>query len=178
MTDETVLLTKDGSALQNVVVRIKNAPAGGKAITSDVVVDQHDCMYRPRVTAAMEGQKLLIKNSDGTMHNVHSYAGTKTLFNQAQPPKAPDMSKTVPANTDTVKLKCDVHPWMTGYIVMHKHPFFATTAEDGKFEIKDVPAGKYTVEAWHEKLGTQTTEVTVEDGKAVEAKLAFGDKKS
>jgi hypothetical protein len=178
MDDETVLLSKDGKALQNVVVRVKNAPAATTKMTDPVIIDQHDCMYRPRVTAAMEGQKMQIKNSDGTMHNVHSYAGTKTLFNQAQPPKAPDLQKDAPANSDIIKLKCDVHPWMTGYVVMHKHPFFAVTKEDGKFEIKDLPAGKYTIEAWHEKLGTQTSEVTVEEGKAAEAKLAFSDKKS
>jgi plastocyanin len=178
-TDQTITLSADGKSLANVLVRIsKNAPAGAKAPTEPVVVDQHDCMYEPRVQGAVEGQKIQIKNSDGTLHNVHSYAGTKTLFNQAQPPKAAPIEKATPANSDVIKLKCDVHPWMTGYVVVSKHPFFDTTGEDGKFELKDVPAGTYTVEAWHEKLGTQTQEVKVEEGKPADLKFSFSDKKS
>ena len=88
-----------------------------------------------------------------------------------------DLEKDTKA-ADVIKLKCDVHPWMTGWVVVHKHPFFATTTEDGKFSIKDVPAGTYTVEAWHEKLGSTTAEVKVEDGKDADPKLSFGDKKS
>jgi plastocyanin len=176
--DETVLLSKDGKAVANVVVRItKNAPAGGKVPAEPVTIDQKECLYHPRVQAAMEGQKIQIKNSDGTLHNIHAYAGTKTLFNQAQPPKSKDIEKDLKA-ADVMKLKCDVHPWMTAYVVLNKNPYFATTNTDGKFEIKDVPAGKYTIEAWHEKLGTQTAEVTVEDGKAADPKIAFSDKKT
>ncbi len=176
--DETILLSKDGKSLANVLVRItKNAPAGAKAPATPVIVDQKDCMYHPRVQGAVEGQKLEIRNDDPTLHNVHSYAGTKTLFNQAQPPNSKPLEKDAKGG-DVIKLKCDVHPWMTSYVVVSKHPFFAVSNADGKFEIKDVPAGTYTVEAWHEKLGTQTAEVTVADGKPGEAKFTFSDKKS
>jgi hypothetical protein len=176
--DETILLSKDGKSLANVVVRIsKNAPAGAKVPTAPVIVEQKDCMYRPRVQGAVEGQKIEIRNDDATLHNVHSYAGTKTLFNQAQPPNSKPLDKDSKGG-DVMKLKCDVHPWMTGYVVVTKHPFFSVTGEDGKFEIKDVPAGTYTVEAWHEKLGTQTAEVTVTEGKPADAKFSFTDKKS
>ncbi len=176
--DETVTVSKDGKALANVVVRIsKNAPAGAKAPATPITIDQHECTYSPRVQAAMEGQKIQIKNSDGTLHNVHAYAGTKTLFNQAQPPKSKDIEKDAKGG-DVIKLKCDVHPWMTSYIVVSKHPYFAVTDADGKFEIKDVPAGTYTVEAWHEKLGTQTAEITVAEGAAADPKLTFSDKKT
>ncbi len=176
--DEATLLSTDGKALANVVVRItKNAPAGGKVPATPVVIDQQDCMYHPRVQAAMEGQKINVKNSDGTLHNIHAYNGTKTLFNQAQPPKAKDIEKDV-KGAEVVKVKCDVHPWMTGYVVLNKNPYFATTDASGKFEIKDVPAGTYTVEAWHEKLGTKTAEVKVEEGKPADPKLSFSDKKS
>ncbi|MFZ5471240.1 MAG: carboxypeptidase regulatory-like domain-containing protein [Myxococcota bacterium] len=174
--DPTVTLSKDGKALANVLVRVTNAPAA-KPPAEPVVVDQHECMYTPRVQGAVEGQKITIKNSDGTLHNVHAYAGTKTLFNQAQPPKSKELQKDAKGG-DVIKFKCDVHPWMTGYVVVNKSGFFATTGEDGKFEIKDVPPGKYTVEAWHEKLGTQKAEITVEEGKPVEAKFSFSDKKS
>jgi plastocyanin len=174
MPDEAVLLSKDGKALANVLVRIKNAPAG-KAPAEPVVVDQIDCMYRPRVQGAVEGQKVQFRNSDGTMHNIHAFNGTKTLFNQPQQPKANPFDKDVKA-TEVLKVQCDVHPWMKGYVIFNKSPHFAVSKEDGSFEIKDVPPGKYTIEAWHEKLGTQTAEVTVEDGKAADPKLSFAGK--
>jgi hypothetical protein len=129
-------------------------------------------MYRPRVQGAVDGQKIEFKNADQTMHNVHAFSGTKTLFNAPQQPKAAPMDKEVKAS-DVVKLQCDVHPWMRGYVVYSKSPLFAVSKADGTFEIKDVPAGKYTVEAWHEKLGTQKAEITVEDGKAADPKLSF-----
>jgi plastocyanin len=172
MKDESVMVS--GGKLQNVVVRVSGTvPAGTPAKTDAVVVDQQDCMYRPRVVTAMAGQPVMIRNSDGTMHNVHSYAGTKTLFNAAQPPKAPDLSKTFDANTGVIKLKCDVHPWMTGWIVVSGHPFSAVTGADGKFTLKDLPAGSYTLEAWHEKLGTQTANVTVEAGKPAQVSFTY-----
>ena len=174
-TDETILLSKDGKALQNVVVRLKNGPAG-PAPAGDVTVEQTDCMYRPRVQGAVEGQKIKVQNEDPTLHNVHTYDGTKTLFNQAQPPKSAAIERPLPKTDDVVKLKCDVHPWMTGYVVISKSPYFAVTTNSGKFEIKGVPAGTYTVEAWHEKLGTQTQQVTVTDGQTAEVKFAFAGK--
>jgi hypothetical protein len=168
-TDETVLI-KNGK-LRNVAIRLVNGPAG-TAPTEPVVIDQVACMYRPRVSVAVEGQQLLIKNSDGTLHNVHSYVGTKTAFNQAQPPNAAPLQKPFKA-ADVMTLKCDVHPWMKGYIVYSKSPYAAVTAEDGKFEIKGIPPGKYTVETWHEKLGTQTQEVTVTEDKSTTLNVTY-----
>jgi len=180
MNDETILIGKDGKALENVMVRVTKgaSAAAAKAPAEDVLVDQKDCMYRPRVQGAVEGQKIKVRNDDGTLHNVHTYEGTKTLFNQAQPPGSAPIEKPIPKTAEVVKLKCDVHPWMIGYVVVNKNPYFAVTKDDGKFEIKDVPAGTYTVEAWHEKLGTKTQEVTVTEGKASPAKFDFSDKKS
>ena len=168
--DESILV--NSGALKNVVVRLKNAPAA-PAPETPVVVNQNGCLYTPHVQAAMVGQKVEIQNGDLTLHNVHAYEGTKTLFNQAQPPKAAVLSKTLAADADIIKLKCDVHSWMVSYIVVSKSPFFATSGADGRFEIKDVPPGKYTVEAWHEKLGTKTAEITVEEGKTAELPVAF-----
>jgi hypothetical protein len=175
--DESVLLSKSGKELQNVLVRVKGA-AAGTAPTEDVIVDQKDCMYRPRVQGAVEGQKIKVRNDDPTLHNVHTYEGTKTLFNQAQPPGSAPIEKPLPKTGDLVKVKCDVHPWMAAFVVLNKNPYFAVTKEDGSFEIKGVPAGTYTVEAWHEKFGTKTQQVTVTEGKPAQAKFDFSDKKS
>lgn len=180
MNDEAILLGKDGKSLENVMVRVTKgaSAAAAKAPTGNVMVDQKDCMYRPRVQGAVEGQKIQVRNDDGTLHNVHTYEGTKTLFNQAQPPGSAPIEKSLPKSAEMVKLKCDVHPWMIGYVVVNKNPYFAVTKDGGKFEIKDLPAGTYTIEAWHEKLGTKTQEVTVSEGKTSTAKFEFSDKKS
>ncbi|HEX4804191.1 MAG TPA: carboxypeptidase regulatory-like domain-containing protein [Myxococcaceae bacterium] len=159
--DESVLLSSNGKALQNVLVRVKDAPPSAKMPTEDVMIDQKDCMYRPRVQGAVVGQKIKVRNNDPTLHNVHSYEGTKTLFNQAQPPGSAPIEKPLPKSDDLVKVKCDVHPWMAAFVVLNKSSYFAVTKEDGSFQIKDVPAGTYTIEAWHEKYGTQDQEVTL-----------------
>ncbi len=173
--DESILVSKGGKGLDNVLVRINTAVPGAKPPSGDVAVDQKDCMYRPRVQGAVEGQKIMVKNDDGTLHNVHTYDGTKTLFNQAQPPKSAPIEKPLPKTANVVKLKCDVHPWMLGYVIVSKSPYFSVS-KDGQFEIKDVPAGTYTVEAWHEKLGSKTEQVTVTDGKTSDVKFTFAMK--
>lgn len=161
--DETVLVDKKGG-LKNVVVRLAKGaqPGAGKG---DVVLDQSGCAYSPRVSVAVAGQNVLIKNSDQTLHNVHTYKGPATLFNQAQPQGFPPLKKTFPKPGDAVRFKCDVHPWMTAWVLVVDNPAFAVSGEDGSFSIADVPPGKYTVEAWHEKLGTKTAEIEIRAGK-------------
>jgi plastocyanin len=170
---EQSVLVKDGK-LRNVIVRVRGPVAGAPGAPSEpVVVDQQKCTYLPRVQGAVAGQQVLVKNSDGTMHNVRGLAGTKALFNLAQPPSAPPVTKPVPNEVEMLSLKCDVHPWMRAYIAVSPHPYFATTGEDGTFSLAGVPAGTYTLEAWHETLGTKTAEVTVKDGDATEASFEF-----
>jgi plastocyanin len=174
--DEQVLV-KDGK-LQNVVVRLtKNAPSGGPVPSDPVVVDQQGCMYRPRVQVARAGQAVMIKNSDGTLHNVHTYVGAKTLFNQAQPPRAAPVEKKFETGAGVIKFKCDVHPWMTGYVVVSENSFFHVTGEDGKYSLKDVPPGQYMLEAWHERFGTQSLPVEVPSGGVLKTDVTFGEKR-
>src|SRR5258706_16088930 len=128
-------------------------------------------MYRPRVAMLMAGQSLLVRNSDQALHNVHTYKGASTLFNQAEVPGLPAIAKTFKdATGEILKFKCDVHPWMTAYVAVTGHPFVAVSNDAGGFEIPKVPPGKYTVEAWHERFGTKSAEVTVEASKPAEAK--------
>jgi plastocyanin len=174
MKDEEVVVGKNGG-LKNVIVRITKGITGNyEPPMTSATLDQSACMYRPRVLVIMAGQSLLIKNSDQTLHNVHTYKGASTLFNQAEVPGLPAIAKTFKdATGEILKFKCDVHPWMTGYVGVMGHPFFAVTNDEGGFEIPKVPPGKYTLEAWHERYGTKTTEITVVASQPVEAKFAF-----
>jgi plastocyanin len=174
--DEEVVVGK-GGGLKNVVVRLAKGVTGTfPAPATEVVMDQHACSYQPHVAVAQAGQVVTIKNSDQTLHNVHTFKGPTTLFNQAQVFGTPPIKKKAPSVGDVVKFKCDVHPWMTGYLLVTDNPFFAVTGDDGSFSLKDIPAGEYTVEAWHEKLGTKTAKLTVAAGKPAELKFEFAAK--
>jgi hypothetical protein len=170
LVDEAVVV-KDGK-LANVLVRVQGAVPGKPAMPpSDlVVIDQNRCTYKPRVQGAVQGQRMVLMNSDETLHNVRGVAGTKTLFNVNQPPLK-TKEANAPKDADLIRLKCDIHPWMTAWVVMSPNPYFTTSAEDGSFSLEGVPEGTYTLEAWHEVLGTRTAQVTVKEGQ--EALVAF-----
>jgi plastocyanin len=172
-TNEQVVVGA-GGGLMNVVVRVAEGLSGKYSpLAEEAVMDQQGCMYRPRVLVAQAGQTVVIKNSDQTLHNIHTYKGTVTLFNQAQVFGMPPIKKRFPGAGDVVKFKCDVHPWMTGYLLVTDNPFHAVSSDDGTFTMRDVPAGSYTIEAWHELLGTQKAQVTVAAGKTAEINLKF-----
>jgi plastocyanin len=171
MKDESVQAGKKGE-LANVVVTIKGLPATPPP-KEKATLSQEDCMYRPRVQGVVDGQPLDIKNGDPVLHNVHTYEGPRTLFNIAQVPGTPNVEKTFTQNGVVLKFKCDVHQWMTGYVWVQNNRYFAVSDSDGKFEIKDVPAGTYDVEAWHERFGTKPGKVTVTKDKAAEVKFEF-----
>lgn len=176
MKDEEVVVGPNGG-LGNVVVRITAGASGHyDPPTTPAEVDQSSCMYRPRVQAIVAGQPLSIRNGDRTLHNVHAFKGPSTLFNQAEIPGLPAMVRRVGAAGDILKFKCDVHPWMTGYVVVNDNPFFAVTTPDGHFKISGVPAGKYTLTAWQERYGTKTADVTVAADKPTEVSFAYDAK--
>jgi plastocyanin len=161
-TDESVIVKN--KKLVNVWVHVtKGAPdskAGDDA--PEVVVDQTDCMYRPRVQAALVGQKVVAKNGDPILHNVHTYLGPATLFNKGMPDASSKPITHVAGKSGVIRWKCDVHEWMRAYIGVNKNPYQAVTGDDGTFKIDGIPPGTYTLEAWHEAFGTKTMEVTVE----------------
>ena len=161
---EDVVINKN--RLRDVLVRIKNGTAGKHAAPAQpVVLDQKECMYTPRVVGLIAGQKLVARNSDGTFHNVHGTLNGKLLWNKPQAARAADLSLEAAARPDDViEVVCDVHPWMRAYAVVHDHPYFAVTGDDGTFEIKGLPPGTYTLEAWHPKLGTKSMTVKIGTG--------------
>jgi hypothetical protein len=174
--DESIWVGDDGE-LANVVISIKaedSPDLEGEVPSEPVLLDQKGCQYTPHVVAMMAGQQLVVKNSDPFLHNVHSLAEINPNFNFGQPNVDPGKKVESPKAEETFRVKCDVHPWMSAYIAVFEHPFFAVSGEDGTFSIKDLPDGDYTVVAWHEKLGTKEEQVTITDGKG-EVNFSFGD---
>jgi hypothetical protein len=129
--------------------------------TTAVSLDQHGCMYEPHVIGIVAGQNIEVKNSDPTNHNIHPMPSVNADWNESQSPGEPPKMKTFPRQEVMIPVKCNVHPWMRSYIGVVGHPFFAVTGDDGTFTIKGLPPGTYTVQAWHEKYGTQEQQVTV-----------------
>jgi len=164
--------------LKNVLVRITKG-LEGKSFPPPpdvaVVLDQVDCMYEPRVIATRVGQRVDILNSDPLFHNVRSVTRENENFNIGMPNKNDKVTKVFTKPDIVLQTKCDVHPWMSGYIAVVEHPFFAVTKADGLFRIDNLPVGNYTLELWHETLGTQTREIEVKAGEQL--KLDFTYKK-
>jgi plastocyanin len=170
-----VLLVGAGNALQNVFVYVKDGLGNRTfpAPTTAVVLDQRGCKYLPHVFGVQVGQPVQILNSDPTLHNVHAVPKTNAEFNFGQPTKGMQSTRTFDKPEVMVPFRCDVHGWMSAYAGVLPHPFFAVSKADGSFEIKGLPAGSYTIEAWHERLGTMTQKVTVEGAAPATANFAF-----
>ena len=173
-----VFVVGDGGELANVFVYIKDGLGDQKFDTpkEPAILDQVGCMYTPRVIGAMVGQTIEIRNSDATLHNVHSLPKNSKQFNSAMPMKGMTIKKRFAAEEVMVRIKCDVHPWMASYVGVLSHPFHGVSGADGAFSIGDVPPGTYTIEAWHEKMGAQTAEVTVSEGGMATADFKFAPK--
>lgn len=168
------VMVKDG-ALQNVFIYVKDGLENYEfeAPKEAVKVDQVKCIYVPHVTGAQVDQPIVLVNSDPTLHNVHSYSQGNPTWNLGMPFEGMEITKTFSKPEIMVTMKCDIHPWMTGYIGVLPHPYFAITGPDGNFEIKNLPLGTYTVEAWHEKLGTQTQEIQFTSQETKELEFSF-----
>jgi plastocyanin len=150
-----------GGALANVFVYIKTGLEGNsfEPPKEVVVLDQRGCMFVPRVLALHTGQTLQVKNSDPVSHNIHPVPQNNREWNQQQAPGAPDLSRRFARPEVMIPIKCNVHSWMRSYIGVLAHPYFAVTNETGNFEWAVVPAGEYTVAAWHEAFGEITEQV-------------------
>ena len=139
-----------------------------------VTLDQNGCRYTPRVLGVRAGQPIEISNSDSTMHNVHALADHNREFNFGQPIAGQKDRRTFQKPEVMVTFKCDVHSWMNAYVGVVSHPYFAVTSNEGRFALKDLPAGTYTIEAWHEKLGRQTQSVTIAEKESKDVSFSFG----
>tara|TARA_B100000131_G_C18094505_1_gene603485 strand:- start:1084 stop:1794 length:711 start_codon:yes stop_codon:yes gene_type:complete len=163
---ENFKMASDGS-MAEALVYLKNVSYNGGIPSEPAVLDQKGCIYVPHVFGMVAGQELLIKNSDATLHNIHSMPKVNKEFNFAMPKvvkkKKATFSKSEPS---PFYIKCDVHPWMKSWVLVSDHPYFAVTDEKGKFSIEGIPAGTYEVVCWQEKFGKRTlsAKVTIGDG--------------
>ncbi len=169
---EPTLIVGEKNELANVVITVKPLPKAAPLPTGDVpktpaILNQKGCEYQPHILIVRVGQPIEVKNEDAFMHNVHSLAAANADFNIVQAGVDPGAKIEAPTAVETFRVKCDVHPWMSAYIVATDTPYVAVTDEHGHFEISaKLPDGDYILDAWQEKFGSQPTKITVEHGKA------------
>lgn len=171
---EVVLRDPDGG-LRNVFVYVQGTFPKSAPPATPVTIDQQGCLYHPRVQGAQVGQTLIVKNDDDTLHNIHSLSTKGNNFNTGQPKAGLEYKTTLNAEEVMLHVRCDVHPWMTGYIGVVPHPYFAVSGAQGAFTIANVPPGHYTVKAWHERYGVVSQAVDVTAGKATVVDFSYAE---
>ena len=171
VSDEMVVGADKG--IGYAVVSLKNVDGGRMNAQASVILDQQGCRFQPHVVLIPRGATLEILNNDKILHNVRTTSKKNPPFNKAQPKFLKKIKHTFKAAPEKIKVQCDVHSWMSAWIVVQEHPFYAVTDASGQFTLTDVPAGTYTIESWHEKLGTQTATVTVPATGTVTADFTF-----
>jgi hypothetical protein len=173
---EDVVVDTDGM-VANAFVYVREGLEGRhyEPSAEPVVLNQVGCMYQPHVLGMMAGQPLNLVSSDPTLHNIHALPTVKgnKEFNVGMSRPDVEITKTFTKPEIMVHMKCDVHPWMSAYIGVVGHPFFAVTDGDGRFEIPRLPAGTYTLEVWHEVFGTQSRQITVDESGTQEVDFTF-----
>jgi plastocyanin len=171
-TNTVETIVAEGGKLANVFVYVKDGLGNRtfEAPKEAVVIDQKGCRYHPHVLGVMVGQPIEIKNNDPTTHNIHPTPKDNREWNESQAPQAPPINKSFAREEIMLPVKCNQHPWMKMYVNVVKSPFYAVTDKDGKYEIKGLPPGTYTLAFVHEKLGDQTQQITLapKDAKTVD----------
>jgi hypothetical protein len=168
------VLTDSKGDLQNVIVFVSEG-LGDRTFdppTQPLVVEQKGCMYTPHVVAVRANQPLHVVNDDPTSHNIHPTPANNREWNKAEPPGS-SVDESFAREEIAIPVKCNLHPWMHGYIAVFKHPYFAVTGKDGSFDLSSLPPGTYTIKAWHEKLGTSTQTITIGANETKEISFVF-----
>lgn len=158
-----IVVTGEKGALANVVVYVKSGLGGYRfdVPASPAVLTQKGCMYEPRVLAVMARQTLEIRNEDPTIHNVHPMPRENRGWNKSEPVGDPPIEESFTKPELAIPIACNIHPWMRAYLFVFAHPYFAVTSTTGAFELKNLPPGTYTIEAWHERFGMLDVSVTI-----------------
>jgi plastocyanin len=150
------VVTGEGGALANVVVYVKSGLEGYSfpTPTTPAKIEQQGCQYHPHVVAMQVGQNIDVINDDQTTHNIHPIPTQNREWNESQPPGAAPIEKSFAREEIAIPVKCNVHPWMKAYMAVLSNPAFQVTGKDGKFDLKDLPPGTYTLVAWQELYGS------------------------
>jgi plastocyanin len=173
VTTEEIVVGATGG-LANVVVYVSDGLAGRtfQPPEQPAVFEQKGCQYKPHVLALQANQKLDVVNDDETTHNIHPSPNNNREWNMTQPHGVP-LEQTFAREEIAIPVKCNIHPWMRGYIAVFKHPYFAVSDKNGNFDLKDLPPGNYTITAWQEKMGTLSQKITVAAGETKTLDFAF-----
>jgi plastocyanin len=171
------VMTDSKGDLQNVIVFVSEGLGDRTfdAPTEPVVVEQKGCMYMPHVLAVRANQTLHLVNDDFTSHNIHPTPANNREWNKVELPGS-TMDETFSRPEIAIPVKCNIHPWMRGYIAVFKHPYFIVTGKNGSFDLTNLPPGTYMIEAWHEKLGTATQKITIGAGETKNLDFVFKSK--
>ena len=168
----------DKNTLGNVFVKVEGNFPAAPVPSTPVEIDQKACIYVPRVVGARVGQTLLVKNSDNWLHNVHTDSGRRNAINQSTPQAGMNV-KLVLKDEEMLRVGCDVHRWMTAWVGVVTHPYFAVSeGKTGTFTIANVPPGRHNVTAWHEAFGTLTKAIEIKDGQTVTLDFVYIQKTS
>jgi len=171
-----IYLVGDDKTLGNVFVKVEGSFPATPVPSTPVDIDQRACVYLPRVVGARVGQVLRVKNSDNWLHNVHTDSAKRNAINQSTPLANMNVTLTL-RDEEMLRVGCDVHRWMTAWVGVVSHPYFAVSeGKGGTFTIANVPAGKRTITAWHEAFGTLTKAVDVKDGQTATVDFVYTQK--
>ena len=169
---QLVTRSADGG-LANVLVELQGTFPNTPVSSDPVEIDQRNCIYLPRVVGARVGQTLRVMNGDMVFHNLHAISAKNNSFNVSQPQAGMAFNYQLKAEEKMLRLKCDVHSWMFAYVAVETHPYFAVTKDGGAYSIANVPAGKYTIRAWHERYGWVPEMVEVKPGATATVDFAY-----
>jgi plastocyanin len=168
------ILVKDGK-VENAFVYLKDG-LGDRVFavpTEPVVIDQQGCLYVPHVAGAQVGQPVEFRNSDAMLHNVHGFPKDSKAWNVALPRQGTERTITIDHSEVMISVRCDLHPWMQGWLGVLDHPYFGVSSSDGRVTLTGIPAGDYAVGVWHERFGTREAKVTVTPQGTVATSVTF-----
>ncbi len=172
VTDPGAAIGADGG-VQWAFVYLEDISEGKDFAGTAYKIDNDGCMFAPHVQGIPAGTELQIVNKDVVLHTVRGSTGPRTLWNLALPIANMSVKKAMPNRTGVVRFACDVHEWMSGWVHVMEHPYFAATNADGTWLIADVPAGSYTLVTWHERLGTVKRQIEVSDGQTIDVDVVL-----